>query len=291
MAITISEGSAASGALLTTLARIKSRLDISGSDEDARLTQLATSAGLLAEAWCDRIFLEADYIEYPEVRGAIVTLAQWPIQYVSRVAISPTPAIEITFSHATDVGAYIRTTSSGVTLVQQPSGTSNTLTYASYTTLTTLEAAIEALSGFSSSVLNSLGGFPSAWIAPEFGSYSAQDPVLGAGNRSHLYLYATEPGFIPRFAEGKIEGRFPMGYSTLEVRYRAGYDSAPEDLQEAVAAIASAMYRRGQRDQSLMHEKIGDYSYTQFQPTQLASVEFIDPDAKSLLEKYRRICP
>jgi hypothetical protein len=291
MSITISEGSAASGSLLTTLARIKSRLNISVSTYDARLTQLATAAGMLAEEYCDRTFLEADYIEYPEVRGGIVTLAQWPIQYVTRVATAPTPAIEISFSHATDFGAYIKTTATGVTLTQQPSGTANTLLYASYSTVTLLEAAIEALSGFSSDVVNTMGAFPSAWLTRELGSYSAQDASLGAGNKSVLYLYANEPAFRPLFEDGRLEGRFPMGYGTLEVRYRAGYESAPEDLQEAVAAIAAAMYRRGGRDLALMNEKIGDYSYTQFQPTQVASVDFIDADAKILLRKYRRTTP
>jgi hypothetical protein len=290
MPITITEGSEASGALLTTLARIKARLGITGSDEDARLTQLATASGKMAEEWCYRIFLEDDYVERCDVNGPTVTLAQAPVQYVARVAKNPLAALKITYAHATNVLAEVRTTETGITLIQRPAGTTTTLAFADYATVTLMSDAIGAVSGFDCEVENELDGYASSWLVTKQGAFAATVTTSDASDLpAYLYLFKTAVPFDLYAEAGQIVSNcINRGFQALEVRYHAGYESAPEDVQEGVAAIAAAMYRRGGRDQSLMHEKIGDYSFTNFQPSQLAGLDFIDPDAKTLLAPYRR---
>jgi hypothetical protein len=294
MPITITEGSEASGALLTTLARIKARLGITGSAEDARLTQLATTAGLVTESWCGRAkygFSAQSVADRHSPRGPTITLRHWPVQYVTRIAKNPVPALKITYAHATNVLAEVRTTATGIILTERPSGTATSLAYADYATVTLMAAAIGAVSGFDCEVENDLDGYASSWLVTKQGAFAATVTTADTSDMpAYLYLFKTALPFDlidPEYGQ-IIVPLARRGEGALEARYHAGYDSTPEDVQEGVAAIAAALYRRGSRDQSLMHEKIGDYSYTHFQPTQLAASGFVDSDASILLEAYRR---
>jgi len=65
---------------LTTLAKIKILLSISGSGEDDRLNEVVDASDDIISRWCDRDFDSTAYTEYYDGTGtAVLVLRQYPI--------------------------------------------------------------------------------------------------------------------------------------------------------------------------------------------------------------------
>lgn len=81
---------------------------------------------------------------------------------------------------------------------------------------------------------------------------------------------------------------FPVGINNLRMNYTAGYKagSIPSDIQ--LAAFHTLEFHLNQTASGLKSEKMGDYTYTKFDPSQIENGG-IPPAAAGLLKKHKRI--
>lgn len=55
---------------------------------------------------------------------------------------------------------------------------------------------------------------------------------------------------------------FPSGFQNVKIVSKCGYETIPEDVQEACVGLVTWMLSSVDRDQSLQGERLGDYSWT-----------------------------
>jgi hypothetical protein len=150
---------------------------------------------------------------------------------------------------------------------------------ATYTTLTTLVAAINAVAGWEASLMMaSYGSYPSTILTEKFGLY--------CGNSTWNYLEMPDVGeedFEVYSTEGKIYlySGFPEGSRNIFVDYVAGYSVIPEDLKLATLILIKYIY------QHRSEEVFGATSYS----VSGISVSFeqdLPKEVKQILSKYKR---
>lgn len=74
---------------------------------------------------------------------------------------------------------------------------------------------------------------------------------------------------------------FPRGFQNIKVVYTAGFATIPEDLQEALVTWAQFLHARSVQDISVESEKLGDYSRTIKESSDLPK------DVRSAISFYR----
>ena len=92
------------------------------------------------------------------------------------------------------------------------------------------------------------------------------------------------PGY--RFTRTQIilQGhRFTLGYANVSLIYTAGYETAPEDLEQACIELASWRYNERQH--------IGQSGKSLEGANVTYSVQDLPPDVKTVLDRHRRVVP
>jgi hypothetical protein len=147
-------------------------------------------------------------------------------------------------SSSTNQRATVAAGSSGLTLVRVASGTSSSdtsVTWAGNTTLQAVKNAVNALgNGWSASIPDSTYSlWPSADLRAVQGALNAKD------NDAPLRLHVDEVSdFEADAARGWLMRScgWEPGQDNYRVIYTAGYSTIPEDVQEACAQWAAALY-------------------------------------------------
>jgi len=284
---------------LTTLTRVKAHLGISSTTYDTVLTSKLSAASRFIESYCDRLFLSETRTDYCNGRGTDwLQLRLFPITAVTRIATCPETVMLIRNSDAVTnqrANAFVSSTNLTLTRVASAATTTTNLALATYTTLTTLAAAVDAVgSGWDASLPTARGNWQSADLRATQGTKDAINgdaelemftEVLGCGG--------TNPD------TGTVYGYFPHGYQNIEVKYTGGYASGavPDPVQEACCSIVAALFNMSSASgpggtAGLKSETIGDYKYENFDmtTTTMASTSVIQqfaPDALMLLAAYR----
>ncbi|KKM74316.1 hypothetical protein LCGC14_1401610, partial [marine sediment metagenome] len=152
-------GTEATGAShdLTTLAKAKEYLR-AGDDDDALITNIIDRASAAIESICNRYFNTASYAGWYDGTGArTFYLEHSPVTVVARVGVGRFNALGVWHNSTSSTWATARVTSTGLTLTYKDSSgtTTSSLAFSTYTTITTLAAAIDALgSGWASQGLS-----------------------------------------------------------------------------------------------------------------------------------------
>ncbi len=290
MAITLTPISASPTGALASLARLKQHLGIPDATTtyDDKLTNNLESASRAIEKYCDRLFAaETDRTEYHNGGEDYFTLDLAPVTTSVRLRY----AQDCLTIRNGDADTYEATVSASATgLVCSRNGTDSTLLYATYTTMTTLAAAVTALgNGWSATVENANGNVPSTRVRTLQGVLSAH------GEDATLEMFVPQNHRVRvNRVTGKVDVVWsPRGYQNVEAFYSGGWavDEVPEDLQHATCVVAASLYRMSGRDSTLQSEKLGDYSYTNFSsPAAVAtSLASIAPEAAEMLKPYRRV--
>jgi hypothetical protein len=216
-------------------------------DPDDVVQDLLDAADKFVKIYCRRDIESTSFVERHDGNGkSYLYLENYPVTAVSRLAIGTLDAIKARNTNTTGT-ASVSVSSTSVTLTRN--GTDTTLALATYTTMTTLVAAIAATSGWESSLVNSTyGDYLSTDLIPRMG--------LSAVNNNWVYLpmpYDAEDDFDVDEETGLIElpgGTFSKGRKNILIGYTAGYSSAtmPEDLKTAVKIIVKDWYEK--RDES-----------------------------------------
>ena len=225
-------------------------LDEIGSNNEDRIQDVLTETEKYVSTFCRRTFESTSYsLERYNGKGyKVINLKQYPVTVVDRVAVGTRNAIEIKNTN-TGSSASVSVNSTGLRLVLD--GTADeTVLFATYKTITTVVAAVNALGdGWSASASSSDN---SSFKSTDLVSQSASACING------MVVYLS----IPDIAEPEISvdldnGQirlsfgFNIGFKNVFVDYTAGYTAAnmPDDLKMAVKIIVQYMW--GKLDENI----------------------------------------
>lgn len=219
----------------------------------------AVSEGI--EQYCRRRFTSQPHDEcHDGGPGRYLFLEQYPIVSVERVAFCPQAVLTVTNTLGTNQRAAVKVTATGLTLARVASGVTYTtaLTFSGNATLSAMATAINALgNGWSAAVVD---GFSGDWASADLhaiqGAYHCRNVL--AGLRLHvLELSAYEVdearGCLLRTADDELalldeQNPWFGGGRYWRILYTAGYDTVPEDVQEACAQWVAALFWATKRD-------------------------------------------
>jgi len=274
--------------------------------DDELLDSLINAAsGMVANELGVASVVSNTYREYRDAQpGLNIWLNNYPVTSVRQVSVARDQAMTVSFTAGTASYATVEVTKTAVNLRQRVSGvlTSTELLLTSYATLTLLEAAIEAISG---------------WVvvtSTDFASYSPTSlvpvPARNARDQS-IWLEVPDEGEVECELKGDW-GRLynPYGWSygsygwrnkafssnaatadeanLVYIEYVAGYarGSIPAPIKSACLEMVSLLYNLSQRDATLKSETIGEYKY-EISPMALG-VKNLPGAVKFKLDPYKR---
>lgn len=211
----------------------------------------------------------------------VLLLKQWPVTAVTRIHIGRRSALRVTNTSTTHSGAWVSVSDPASTLTMTWNDSAgarqtSTCTFATDATVTAVAARInlQSASGWSATVLDSLGAHPSTDIAPSGGLHALGENVeleipqtampeyrVNFG-RAMVYYGSASAWTEEDFADGF--GRFTEGRRNIFAEYVAGYattDLGFYPIKELVTEMVTAVYNRFRNDPNMQSERLGDYSY------------------------------
>ena len=281
---------------LTSLSNLKEWLGITASTDDTVLEKAIDRATARIESYCGRIFKARDIAEWRD--GPPISafrLYQWPIVSIANVWTGSYAALVIGAADTTDVRASVsvrqeggtpavilnRTTAAGAT-------TTTTLAFSTYPTTSDLATAIGATAGFTCTLGKDMR---CVQLRPRAGGDTISNPqsvTLYAADIASEYTYDADTGILAVDRSAfehwtDVPGRFPMSAKSVLVEYKAGYETVPDDLEQACIEVAAALYQGRRKDRTVSQESLGDYSYTR------GAAQEADAVMANLLMDYREV--
>jgi hypothetical protein len=249
---------------LTTLANLKAYLDITACEDDNVLEQHIDRATDFLERYCNRQLKTRSYTReiYWGNGQTRLILEQYPVTAVTRVSMGRTNAFSIKNTTATN-HAVAEVTATALKLTAD-GGAATSLTLASYATINLLLAAVNAVSGWSATLLSTT-----------YGTRKATDVLI----RPSMYCLSPDVAYIeipndelsdyhllsPTEARNYGMLYYPSGFTSGQevfVDYVAGEITVSPALEDACLQLAAYKYRQSQRDPTLSQENLGDYGYS-----------------------------
>lgn len=268
---------------LTTLAKAKRYLRITGTDDDTLLGELIDSATSLIESICDCKFASRSYSELYDGNGdCYLYLRNIPVASVSRLSIGIEQVLGIACNADGATWASIRNNGTSLILIYDTSSglTTSTLSLGTYTTLTALAAAIDALAGWETTNTGDFGDYLTADILETPALYCLTGyAYLPMGYQAiDAWRWEEDSGRL------YVASGFTLGVQNVYVEYTAGYTTIPADLELTAHDVIGYMYHSGRRDPALTGERLGDYSWS----ASVGGGDYLSA-LPSRLARYRRI--
>ena len=301
MSFSMPDASGLTGAL-TTLEGLKSQIGTDPND-DTLLNHLIDAASEKIERETGRRFAATDYVQWINGAGQDrIMLDQYPIIRVQTVGVGRCPRLSISYTGAAVQAAVIITADNLRLLTIATDGTNTTTDTAlnSTTTISEVETAIDAVSGWSATTQTD---GPSLHLMPSTNNLKSGDTVSVYGPDHWTYPSAIdiEAGTVmldqvawwPHHSKGEwYQGDWlgalrdwnsaGWGGYRVMVQYRAGYETIPADIDQIAREIAASMYYRVSQDPNLQSENLGGYSYT------LANQIGVTDEMRAVLARYTR---
>ncbi|HYF35313.1 MAG TPA: phage head-tail connector protein [Prosthecobacter sp.] len=264
--------------------KLKRFMRITTSTDDTLLEELIDSTSALIQTVTGRVFNDFDYRERKngEIQRRML-LKHWPVNTVNRISYGAGNAFHLSFT-----GSAIRAnasfykvdssdTTGGLRLVTVNSSGTRTATdlpFATYASVTSLVAQINATTG---------------WTATEDNNVPTLDlNQVALGDCLNSTVYATYPDiddydftvdsqrgiiefnrlreFIPdRWGNERYESQLryrPSRLQNLLIEYNAGYATIPADVELCCHTIANQLFYEGEDNPSIKSETTGPYSVT-----------------------------
>ena len=243
---------------IVTLENIRDFLDSPVASENALITTIHDAVEDSISGLCKRTFESTSYTleAYNGTGRQLLNLNQYPVTALSRLVIGAIDVIRIT-NTAANSWASVSVTSTG--LVLDKDGTSDaTILFATYPTMTTLVAAVNALGNSWSASLpgSTYGSFKSSELLECFGKACINSRWVSL----QMMDTAAEYDFEVKTDAGQIylPVGFPIGINNIFVSYTAGYTTTtmPERLKLAVCIWTKYLYQRRNE------ETFGTYRYS-----------------------------
>jgi hypothetical protein len=288
------------------------------TNQTAMLPSLTTAASRAVRIYCNRYFTRTIWDELYTLKSRdTLVLNQYPVNALIYVWSNPQTVISISntdnstnqrarFAIASAGSVDLGLTYTGVSLTRVASGvvSAATVLFSANLTLTALATAVNALGGgWSASVTSGFEKYATADLRGVQGGLSAFSSQgnglvmhvdeLNANLRETTGILdlsgpPNDPFSSPRWgsfmASDYGDQTLVGGTNGIRVQYDAGYDTIPEDVQQAVVEVVQAMISRLDTDPSLSGEKVGEYEWSSD-----GRVPAIPDSAKEKLEKWRNV--
>lgn len=237
---------------ITALDDVKLLLGITSYDYDLELEYLRLAIESAVQRYCQKDFESTTYTNelYDGTGSEYLQLYKSPIISISRVSIDREEAIKIKNVATDATSATILVDDSGITLTVSGgsmTGT-NTLAFATYTTLLSLVNQINTLSatrGWQAEVYDSdQNSYKTTNLMSQFLGCNDREWVyiqMAGESLDNIYMYKND-GII------KYEGGFPKGVQNIAVTYTAGYSLVPYDVKVAIINWIGAEWTKRQND-------------------------------------------
>jgi hypothetical protein len=279
--------------ITTSRAMQNASLAALGGSNAGYLASLITAASDAIRRVCNRDFSQTAYTEY--YSGGIyirepLRLRQFPVLEITRVATNPRPAIRVqNVDNGTNQRATVETTPTSLRVFRMASATpiTNDLPFASYPTIASMAAAINALGGgWAAQTIGEFANWPSADLKVLQGAATA----LFGGRELELYTEDLQPflcwppgdswgdgsqtpcGWRLDDETGELFGRFPRGQLNLRIDYTAGFASIPQAVQEACVQLALDLFNAGLVNNTLKKATLGAGSFELKDQTKTATL-------------------
>jgi hypothetical protein len=260
---------------LTTLVGVKRHMNISATTYDTKLTELINFVSAQIETITGRKFKARDYrLWFNGMDQKRLVLRNPPVQTINRLSYGAANALTLSYT-----GSAIRANASvyndpeayeagGVKLVSVSSAgtrTTNSLTFASYPSVSTLVAAIDAVTDWTATTVVD---FPSYDLKPT----GAQDAL----NKTVYLNYPDidENGYTVDYRRALVEFSrsadwpweqgcrmtFPDRHQDILCEYRAGYETIPGDVELVCREMVKEVYSQSTGDTSVKSSTLGPFS-------------------------------
>jgi hypothetical protein len=288
----------ATGDLITT----KWWRDVTGISESEASNTLAgilvSAASKIVRRTTQKDFLAAEYREHASGHGrANLWLRQRPIidvisvrgtSRISSLQVKCTGSVNLaTVEVEEGVSLKLRTTTSGVL-------TETILLFATYPTLTTLHAAVEAVSGWEAQIVTSESRVQESRELLPMNAGDALDTWLALNSTDWPiddYDWEADEGRLIRSCG------WDRGVRNWVVRYIAGYGTytqtedlkiaaLPEDLKLLVSEIATLLYERRLEPEGMKRESLDGYTYERFGSNGSSETDYLPGTIRSRLDYW-----
>ncbi len=246
------------------LSDAKAYMNVTGSDDDALITEMIDQASLAVskEIGVETI-IEATYDrERHDGDGSTdLWLNNWPVNEVLRVAIGFDDAMTVSYSGAaTHANVLITDAALKIRFATAGTWTTTSFAFSSYATITLLAAAVDAVSGWSADPVTGYGNWPSVELLPHPASNAKDETVelsVANENDDDIILGSVAWGILYRGVGWNVSMR------NITIDYIAGWPiaSVPQPLKSAVYQLTDMLYRTSKTDSTKDEEELGDYSY------------------------------
>lgn len=299
MSFSMPDASGLTGAL-TTLGGLKAQIGTDPND-DTLLNHLIDATSEKIERETGRRFAATDYVEWIDGSGQErVMLDQYPIIRVQSIGVGRCPRLSIEYTGA-GVTASVIVTADNLRLLSIAADGTNTetdITLDGTTTISEVETAIDAVSGWSATTqtdgpsLHLMPGSiglksgdtvsvygPDDWTYPASIDTSAGEIMLDQASWLSMRGDWHQGDYLGALRDWDSAG---YGGHRLMVQYRAGYETIPADIDQLAREFAAQMYYSIGKDVTVQAESLGSYSRT------LATQTQVTDDMRAVLARYTR---
>lgn len=253
--------------------------DDAAGDPTAVLDDLRAAAESYIKKECRREFESTAYSLYRQNGNGRQTLyvMEYPITAFYRLSIGERGAIYV-YNTSTYTTASVSVTSTGIVLVKN--GTADaTVLFATYTTITLVVAAINAIgSGWVATVADStLASHAATELLEVFGQNCIDSKTVTLyipDDAVSDFILDPDRGMLHR------EAGFPAGTQNIIMDYTAGFTTMPDDIKSACLILTKTLYQRW-REESFGAES---YSIDGMAVRQNDLPDFV----KTVIGRYRR---
>lgn len=255
--------------------------DLTSADPTAIVSVIHNGVEKWVKNYCRNNFESTSYSETYDGNGEeYIFIKHTPISSVSRIAVGTLDIVAIynTNSYSTATVSY-----DGTNLILTKDGVSTELAIATYSTITTLVAAINATSGWVATIQGDYGNYASSELRKVYG--------LNCIDSSISYLSIPDKG-LTRFNvyadEGMLQNTslWTQGTNNIYIDYTAGYSSAnmPDDLKLAIKKWCKFCYQRYKEET----EGVTNYSLDGISISFEQNDYPIPTEVKAILNSYKR---
>jgi hypothetical protein len=283
------------------------------------LPQVISAASRAVRKFCNRTFSRTIFDElYTQTApGNPILLKQYPVNAVLRVATGPRPVLSISNSDtatnqratvslattgSTDVGLVV----TGLALTRVASGVAIAPSFA-FTTYPTVQALADAINAAGGGWVATPASGYELWATADFKPSTSALPALGTVSADLIAWTEDVPAeidldagivrmqaqdddpftsykFGPYLATDFGDTRITGALDGVRIISDAGFDTVPEDVQQATVLTVKAMLDKPRLDFARAAEKWDGYGYSRADGPLVA---MIPPEAKDVLGMYR----
>ena len=251
--------------------------DTAVGDPTQLVSTILTETDALIKKYCRRDFESTSYSEIYNGGKQKIFLKNFPVTALSRISCGRNEVFSV---NNTSTESYATVSCDGTNFTCNLNGSESDLALGTYTTMTTLVAAINALGD----------GWTATLSSSEYGDILSSE-IISFYGRSCLdsdIAYVEMPDnsltdFILDADTGIVEHptKFPSGYQNIFINYTAGYSSIPDDLQMATKILTQFIYNKVRED------NLGNEYYS-LGDVKVALTNEFPIEVKKVLDGYKR---